>query len=327
LPQKNAENAKDWKFRRRDAGRKRAEVGKGGKAVGKRTGFAHLFPHDSTQVVDFPRMYDVRVFLRAMKFSFQSQAELGTEMGNGKWSEGVLESWESQPAWRRRGVSRKKLRVFAGKCAKVRGVSRKFAQNRAVNPRCLASQARHKLDAPSGLFACAKRGRIVTGESNFLRRDQPMKYEMDESSHEFGASKSIKLTIGKWTRSMLETPSAFGRKWLKTSGINLCHSIAVCAQSPPWVGNATCSNASSGWACSKTRPMEGRGTHHRPAEDQAGRVSHQPDRERRARAGHHRAFAICNSQFPWFACRNFWRKPAWPRAAPARRLFWKGGSR
>ena len=64
----------------------RVYVGKGGKVVGKRTGFAHLFPHDSTQVVDFPRMYDVRVFLGgAMKFSFQSQAELGTEMG-AQWS-------------------------------------------------------------------------------------------------------------------------------------------------------------------------------------------------------------------------------------------------
>ena len=42
-----------------------------------------------------------------------------------------------------------------------------------------------------------------------------MKYEMDESSYAFGASKSIKLTIGNRARSMLETPSAFGRKWLK----------------------------------------------------------------------------------------------------------------
>ena len=47
-----------------------------GRMVGKRTGFSHfeaaltrLFPLASTQVVDFPRMYDV------------SQAELGTNMG------------------------------------------------------------------------------------------------------------------------------------------------------------------------------------------------------------------------------------------------------
>ena len=68
----------------------------------------------------------------------------------------------------------------AGKCAKLRDVSRKFAQIKAVVTRCyallrvgpfldanLASQARHKLGAPSGLFACAKRGHIVTGGTNF----------------------------------------------------------------------------------------------------------------------------------------------------------------
>jgi len=48
----------------------RGEVGKGGQVAGKRTGFSRietvltrLFPHNSTQVVDFPRMYAVRVFL------------------------------------------------------------------------------------------------------------------------------------------------------------------------------------------------------------------------------------------------------------------------
>ena len=48
---------------------KRVEVGKGGCEIGKRhsfshleTGFSHLFPHKSTQVVDFPRLSVVRVF-------------------------------------------------------------------------------------------------------------------------------------------------------------------------------------------------------------------------------------------------------------------------
>src|SRR5882724_8740317 len=48
----------------------RGEVGKGGQVAGKRTGFSRietvltrLFPHNSTQVVDFQRMYAVRVFL------------------------------------------------------------------------------------------------------------------------------------------------------------------------------------------------------------------------------------------------------------------------
>jgi len=38
-----------------------------------------------------------------------------------------------------------------------------YAQIRAVFTRCLASQARHEMGAPSGLFAYAKCGRIVTG--------------------------------------------------------------------------------------------------------------------------------------------------------------------
>src|SRR5713226_7810442 len=48
---------------------KRAFPTLSGQEVGKRTGFSHfetaltrLFPHNSTQVVDFPRMYDVRFF-------------------------------------------------------------------------------------------------------------------------------------------------------------------------------------------------------------------------------------------------------------------------
>jgi len=50
---------------KRWAGRS-TEVGKGGQEVGKRTGFSHfetaltrLFPHDSTQVVDFPHICNV----------------------------------------------------------------------------------------------------------------------------------------------------------------------------------------------------------------------------------------------------------------------------
>src|SRR5713226_7153359 len=49
---------------------RRDEVGKGGKAMGKRTGFAHLEftstrlgPGNSMQVVDFPHLSVVRVFL------------------------------------------------------------------------------------------------------------------------------------------------------------------------------------------------------------------------------------------------------------------------
>src|SRR5882724_2386486 len=67
------------------------------------------------------------------------------------------------------GSTRICARESADCFTKLREVSRKFAQIRAVVTRCLASQARHKLGAPSGLFACAKRGRIVTGGTNFLR--------------------------------------------------------------------------------------------------------------------------------------------------------------
>ena len=56
---------------------KRVEVGKGGQEIGKWTGFSHfetalthLFPHDSTQVVDFPRMYDVRTFWGGPEIGF-----------------------------------------------------------------------------------------------------------------------------------------------------------------------------------------------------------------------------------------------------------------
>src|SRR6266404_1234245 len=90
---------------KRRAGR-RANPGLSGREMRKWTGFSHfetaltrLFPHDSTQVVDFPRMYAVRVFWKAMKWvatdgtrikhglgkeiepKGPSQARLGTDLG------------------------------------------------------------------------------------------------------------------------------------------------------------------------------------------------------------------------------------------------------
>jgi hypothetical protein len=56
---------------------KRARPGKGGKAVGKRTGFSHLFPDYSTQVVDFPHLTMVRHFLDA---NFTNERELGKNL-------------------------------------------------------------------------------------------------------------------------------------------------------------------------------------------------------------------------------------------------------
>ena len=65
------------------------------------------------------------------------------------------------------------VRNYVGKItdfyAFFRGSPRFYAQNWAVNPRCLASQARREMGAPVELFAGAKRGRIVTGRTHFGR--------------------------------------------------------------------------------------------------------------------------------------------------------------
>src|SRR5882724_10262701 len=117
--------------------------------------FSHLFPPFRSISHLFPPF--------PTSFLFYGQAERV-----GKWSVGLSERWGDRSGKTRRAGGR----IYAGKsadcCAKVHESSRKFAQYRPVNPRCLASQARHKLDAPSGLFACAKRGRIVTGGSLFF---------------------------------------------------------------------------------------------------------------------------------------------------------------
>ncbi len=62
--------------------RKRSEVGKGGKEAGKWTGFSRLFPHNSTQVVDFPRMSVVSIFLKDEK-----QLNLVRGIPSGAWNQ------------------------------------------------------------------------------------------------------------------------------------------------------------------------------------------------------------------------------------------------
>ncbi len=135
---------------------RRVQLGKGGRGVGKRTGFSHietaltrLFPRVSTQVVDFPCMCDVRLFCERLKtaesrqwndWQGNNQAGLGTKMGmGGKWSVGVLES---------RGAMRKVTHCFA----KIHEVSRKCAKVRTDQGRGYAML------------------RIVTGETNFWPR-------------------------------------------------------------------------------------------------------------------------------------------------------------
>ena len=134
------EAAAPRKAREANAGGKRwvgkwVDLGKGGRRAGKWTGFSQLFPYNSTQVVDFPRICSVSIFSGGVKNSrisgrgmigrgmeMEGQAELGTHREMEYWSAGA----------------RRKLRVVTHCFAKVHEVSRKFAQNRPVNPRCCA---------------------------------------------------------------------------------------------------------------------------------------------------------------------------------------------
>ena len=49
--------------------------------AGKRTGFSRVFPHVSTQVVDFPHLSMARHFLDV---NFANERELGKEFGQGE---------------------------------------------------------------------------------------------------------------------------------------------------------------------------------------------------------------------------------------------------
>ena len=75
---------------------KRVEVGKGGCEIGKwrsfshfETTFSHLFPHNSTQVVDFPHLAHVRLFWEGAEDSRMSgRGMIGRGIGrkpNGAW--------------------------------------------------------------------------------------------------------------------------------------------------------------------------------------------------------------------------------------------------
>ena len=119
---------------------KRVDVGKGGPEIGKWTGFSHfetalthLFPLDSTQVVDFPLLSRLRVFW------------LRVERGGGQWT---VDNWQwtanrGNESNRTNGTNLarstcKALRIVTQKSAKFHESPRKFAQIRPVNPRCYA---------------------------------------------------------------------------------------------------------------------------------------------------------------------------------------------
>src|SRR5882724_3453193 len=109
---------------KRWAGR-RVNLGKGGKMMGKRTGFSHfetaltrLFPHDSMQVVDFPRICTVRVFWEAMKWV----ATDGTGIKHGLGKEIEPKGAEPSEAWNQFGGNQE-ARNVTGFYAKVHEVS------------------------------------------------------------------------------------------------------------------------------------------------------------------------------------------------------------
>lgn len=82
----------------------RVNLGKGGRVLGKRTGFAHmepastrLDPDKSTQVVDFPRMYAVRAFSGGLKFGFTRQAGHGSRAGTSESARRAVRNYVGLP--------------------------------------------------------------------------------------------------------------------------------------------------------------------------------------------------------------------------------------
>ena len=71
---------KSWGPSGRASWRTLGGVRKGGRVMGKRTGFSHVFPEVSMQVVDFPRLAVVRHFLDA-NLASQARHEMGAQVG------------------------------------------------------------------------------------------------------------------------------------------------------------------------------------------------------------------------------------------------------
>jgi len=107
---------------------RRVDLGKGGQKVGKWTGFSHfetalphLFPHDSTQVVDFPHICSVRLFQeRSVTAEFRQ--------GNDRQRNGAKSKLGG--VWLGGLVVCELLRVVTRCFAKVREVSRKSTKVR-----------------------------------------------------------------------------------------------------------------------------------------------------------------------------------------------------
>jgi len=87
-----------------------AKVGKGGLEAGKWTGFSHfetaftrLFPHVSTQVVDFPRICTVRVCWEAVKWAATDEAPMRHGLAKDLAQKGT-EKTEPSGVWNQYGV-------------------------------------------------------------------------------------------------------------------------------------------------------------------------------------------------------------------------------
>jgi len=182
-------------------GGRRPDPGLTGEQMGKWTGFSRikpaltrLFPHVSTQVVDFPHLNAVSIFSGGAKndrisgrgmigrgMGDEGQAELGTNVGKWEvewWSIGAM----GKPARMAvSGISSGRITDFF---AFFRELPRFYAQNRAVFTRFLASQARHKLDAQVG---CSLARNVVA----FLRMEAILADENRKSGRKPGASYSM----------------------------------------------------------------------------------------------------------------------------------------
>jgi hypothetical protein len=149
------------------------QVGKGGCETGKRRSFSHfetaltrLFPHKSTQVVDFPRMYEVRVFRgwgkkEPLRHEGTEAYETWNQGGDGgeKLCKKIRIVWLPKPATRW---------APQWSCSLARNVVAKSPRKFGLFHESSRSYAKVRTDQGRGYAML----RIVTGKSNFLRESQ-----------------------------------------------------------------------------------------------------------------------------------------------------------
>ncbi len=116
-----------------------ANPGLGGQERGKWTGFSHfeitlthLFPHKSTQVVDFPHIYTVRLFWEVMKWVATDETQIKHGLGK------EIEQNEAEETEKGTIIARTFTGFFTCKSLIFHEVSRFYAQIRAVFTRFYA---------------------------------------------------------------------------------------------------------------------------------------------------------------------------------------------